>query len=296
MNPTRPPMIFSCSRTSGHRRWRVVLLAMAFLGAGMARAEEASGSDAPASCVRLGLQSWTCRRMTFEQVVEFALRHDIRFLQLFPKHISPDAPREEILRKKALLERNGLVCYAFGVARTSTDREQDRRLFEFARLMGLKLLIVAPDDLDSWDVLEELATEYDMRLAIHNEGPGTTYSDPAVVKRILAKRDRRIGVCLDVGHVTESGHDAAQVFREYGDRVFDIHLKDKRRVRSAAGCSVVDVDIGAGDVNFAGLFREIRRSHWCGVMAIETDSRDVAADPDPFVTHAAAFFRKGTSD
>ena len=41
--------------------------------------------------------------------------------------------------------------------------------------------------------------EYDIKLAIHNHGTGTVYGAPATVKAVLAKRDRRIGVCLDVG-------------------------------------------------------------------------------------------------
>lgn len=239
---------------------------------------------------KIGLQSWTCRNMTFEEVVTFAEQHHIKYLQLFPKHLDPTAPREETLRKKAIMAEHGLVCYSFGVSKTSLDAAANRRLFEFAKLMGVSMIVVEPKDPKEWDLLEPLVKEFDIRLAIHNHAKGSPYGDPATVRAILATRDPRIGVCLDVGHLTEAGFDAAKVFRDYGDRVFDIHLKDKKTIPAEPKPLVLDVENGQGDVNYAGLFAEIRRTHWSGVMAIETDSAEFASDPAPLVESAVKFF------
>ena len=167
--------------------------------------------------------------MTFDQVVAFATKHGIKSIQFIKSHLDPTAPAEESLRKKAVLEANGLTAYTFGVNGTSMDKEANRKLFEFAKLMGIKVIIVEPKNLAEWDNLEALVKEYDIKLAIHNHGKGSVYGDPATVQKILAARDRRIGVCLDIGWITAAGFDAAKVFREYGDRVFDMHLKDKDR-------------------------------------------------------------------
>jgi len=119
------------------------------------------------------------------------------------------------------------------------------------------------------------------------------YGDPATVKKILAARDRRIGVCLDIGWITAAGFDAAAVFRDYGDRVFDMHLKDKVIEVSADGKKTpVDTEIGKGQANYAALFAEIKRIGWNGVMAIETDSKAFAEDPNRLVSEAKAFFAK----
>lgn len=240
---------------------------------------------------QLGLQSWTCRNMTFDQVVEFATKHGITQLELIAAHLDPAAPREESLRKKAILDKHGLTAYSFGVAATSLDKEKDRQLFEFARLMGMKVIIVEPKDMAAWDHLEALVKEYDIKLAIHNHGTGTRYGDPATVKKVLAERDRRIGVCLDVGWVTAAGFDVAAVFRGYGDRVYDMHFKDKKVETSADGKSVpVDTEIGKGQANYAGLFAAIKETKWSGVMAIETDSKAFAEDPNRLVGEAKVFF------
>ena len=243
----------------------------------------------------LGLQTWTCRNMTFDQVVDFALKHGITQVQFIAAHLDPNGPREETLRKKAILDQKGLVAYSFGVNRTSMDKEANRKLFEFAKLMGIKVIIVEPRNQAEWDNLEELVKEYDLKLAIHNHGTGTVYGDPATVKKILASRDKRIGVCLDVGWITAAGFDAATVFRDYGaDRVFDMHFKDKtvdRSTKDKNGNPVAtDTEIGKGQTNYPALFAEIKKSRWSGVMAIETDSKAFAEDPNRLVAEAKTFF------
>lgn len=242
---------------------------------------------------QLGLQSWTCRNMTFEQVVDFATRHGITQLELIAAHLNPADPHEETLRKKSLLTERGLTAYSFGVAGTTLDKEKDRQLFEFARLMGMKVIIVEPKEMAAWDHLELLVKEYDIKLAIHNHGAGSVYGDPAIVRKILAERDPRIGVCLDVGWITAAGFDAAEVFRRYGDRVYDMHFKDKKIEMTTEGKPVpVDTEIGQGQANYAGLFAAIKETKWSGVMAIETDSKAFAADPSRLVSEARLFFAR----
>ncbi len=241
--------------------------------------------------IKLGLQSWTCRNMTFEQVVAFAEKHHIKYLQLIAKHMDPNDPIELNLHKKALLEAKGMRVYTFGVNATSLDKEVNRKLFEFARRMGIRMIIVEPKDQAQWDNLEALVKEYDIKLAIHNHGTGTVYGDPATVRAVLAKRDKRIGVCLDVGWVTAAGFDAAEVFKSYNGRVFDLHFKDKRVETTAEGKKVaVDTEIGKGASNYPGLFAEIKKSGWSGVAAIETDSKAFAEDPNRLVQEASTFF------
>jgi sugar phosphate isomerase/epimerase len=241
--------------------------------------------------VRLGLQTWTCNRMSFDEVVEFAVKHHITQLQFISGQFDPEAPREETLRKQAILQAKGLTCYTFGVSKTTLDKEQNRKLFEFAKLIGAKLIVVEPGNPAEWDNLEQLVQEYDIKLAIHNHGKGSVYGDPATVQAILAKRDKRIGVCLDVGWITAAGFDAAQVFTAYGDRVYDLHFKDKKIEKGVDGRdAIIDVALGTGSANYAGLFAAIKASGWSGVMAIETDSRAFQADPNQLVAEGAKFF------
>ena len=110
------------------------------------------------------------------------------------------------------------------------------------------------------------------------------------MRRVLASRDKRIGVCLDVGWVTSAGFDAAEVFRSYGDRVYDMHFKDKQPDPADKKSGWSDTLIGQGRANYAGLFRAIEEARWAGVLAIETDSGAFARSPGPLVQSAAEVF------
>lgn len=237
----------------------------------------------------LGIQTWTLRNLDFDEVVAFAKKHQIKNLQMISKHMDPHASPEVTKQKRAVLDKNGLTCYSFGVAGTSLNQKQNRELFEFAKLMGIKVIIVEPRDFAILDMLEELVKEYDIRIAIHNHGITSMYGNPLIVRSLLKDRDKRMGVCMDVGWVTSARFDAAKVFNEYGGRVYDIHLKDKKVNNTPKGDVATDTEIGKGDANYAGLFKVLAEVKWNGVLAIETDSRAFAGDPNDFVKEAKTF-------
>lgn len=245
---------------------------------------------------KLGIQTWTLRNMNFDQVVEFATKHQIKQLQMIGNHMDPHAPVAETRRKKAILDQHGLVCYTFGVAGTSLDQAKNRQLFEFAKELGIKVIVVEPGDFKILDLLEELVKEYDIRIAIHNHGITSLYGNPTVVKNLLRHRDPRMGVCMDVGWVTSARFDAAKVFRDYEGRVYDIHLKDKKVNNTPNGDVATDTKIGEGDANYNGLFAELKKANWDGVLAIETDSGAFAGSPDGFVAAAKEFVAKGFAE
>ncbi len=252
----------------------------------LAAAATSFAADLPS---QLGIQTWTLRNMKFEQVVDFAKAQGIKNLQVIGNHMDPKAPVEETKRKKAVLDAAGLKPYTFGVAGTSLDKEENRKLFEFAKLLGMKLIIVEPNDFKILDNLEELAREYDIRVAIHNHGIRSLYGNPAVVRALLKHRDPRMGVCMDAGWIASTGMDPTKVFKEYDGRVFDIHLKDKRIEKTEGDDVSFDTHIGEGRAKIQNLLAELKSANWQGVLAIETDSNDFAKDPTEFVKRAKAF-------
>ena len=254
-----------------------------------------TASIAPPLCAgdlsqQLAIHTYTLRNLTFEQAIEFAQRHGIKELQLTSNHIDPKSAPEEWVKKKAALDAAGVHAYTLGVASTSMKPEENRRLFELAKVMGMKLVVVEPADFRIWDNLEQLAKEFDIRVAVHNHGIKSLYGNPAVVKQVIGHRDARLGVCLDVGWITSSNLDAAKVYREYEGRVFDLHLKDKIVKKTEQGDDVaLDTEIGAGQANLKGLFAELQKSGYTGHLALETDGDNFAKSPDDFIDHAKKF-------
>lgn len=245
----------------------------------------AADAEAP---VQLGLQSWTCRFMSFDELVQFAERQHIKYIELCDRHLDPFASPEVVQARKSQLVRHGLIPYAFGVVVLSNDAAKNQRLFQFARALGVRILVADCAGDDAWDEIEREVKRYDIRVAIHNHGPGSPHANPLDLKHVLEGRDARIGFCLDVGHLTSCGLDAATVFRQCHDRVFDFHLKDKRP-RGPHG-QYVDTFIGQGITRCDDLFAAITALHWHGVMALEADSGEFAQAPDAFVTATRAYF------
>ena len=241
---------------------------------------------------QVGLQTWTCRNMTFDEMVAFAEKHGLKHIQAIGKHIDPMGSLEEAQKRKAVLDAKGMSFYTFGVAGTFQEKEKNRKLFDFAKAMGIKVIIVEPkNDKALWDGLEELVKEYDIKLAIHNHGKDSVYGTPEKVWSVLKDRDARIGVCMDVGHLTGAGFDAGKEFVAYKGRVHDIHLKDKK-VDTIDGKQVItDVMVGTGAANYKGLLAELKKAKWPGVMAIETDNATFAKEPSEFVAGAIKFVK-----
>lgn len=245
--------------------------------------------SATAALPQVGLQTWTCRNLSFDQMVAFAVEHDLKRIQLYRSHVDPRDAVEVNAAKLAVLREHGIEPYAM-YAGMGRDLNEDRRYFALARQYGMAFLVVEPADQSKWPELLALAREHGLRLAVHNHGLETTYGDPATVRALLERYDE-LAVCLDVGWVTAAGFDAAEVFRRYGDRVIDLHFKDKRVVTTEGRRVAEDTLPGEGHVNFPGLFKAIRETGWSGTMAIETDSAVFAEDPRELVQFSKAFFR-----
>ena len=139
-------------------------------------------------------------------------------------------------------------------------------------------------------MLEQFAKVYDIKVAVHNHKIDSPYGNPVTAKMLLADRDHRIGFCLDAGWMTTTRLDLAEVYEGYGDRVFDVHLKDKTVTGTADGDVFEDVNIGEGHGNLKGLFKAMLHAGYDGKIAIETDQE--LEDPTEFVKGAIAFVKE----
>jgi sugar phosphate isomerase/epimerase len=238
--------------------------------------------------LKLGVQTWTLRNLSFDQVVDFCQKHQIKYVELIPDHLGLNGSKEDWQKKKDAMEKAGLIPYTFGVAGTTLDKEKNRQLFECAKFFGMKLIVVEPGDFKIFDSLEELAKEYDIKVAVHNHGIYSMYGNPAVLRNVLMHRDAHIGVCLDAGWIASSRLDPAKTFKEYNGRVFDIHLKDKKVRSTERGDTYTDVFLGEGDAKLKDLLKACKDANYDGVLAVETDNN--LKDPTEHMTKAIEFF------
>ena len=203
---------------------------------------------------KLGVARYTLHKQKFDRALEMLQDMDVHYMGLMEGSINYDATDAEIAAYKAKAAKFGVEVVSLGPLYYSTEEELVAAC-KFAKRYGMKYISVVPFEWNpkikdikdpkerakvcpgrEWrlesdrmmDLLEKYCREYDLRAAVHNHGPDNAYLYPtaeASLKRI-GNRDKRLGVCLDVGHERRAGLDPAAFIRKYGDRVVEVHMKN----------------------------------------------------------------------
>ena len=135
--------------------------------------------------VKLGLQSYSLRRLSFEDALREVANLGLKFVEAYPEHLPPSVA--EVGRARELCDRYGVRIVAHGVNHMPRDEGKLRELFEFARQLGLEVLTADPDP-DSFDLLDEMVEEYDPEIeAILANPESPTYIQALELKNILLK-------------------------------------------------------------------------------------------------------------
>ena len=141
-------------------------------------------------------------------------------------------------------------------------------------ITGIRTITANPQpDADTFASLDKLVAEYDMKIAIHNHGPGALYDKLDGVMKIIQDHDKRIGACVDCGHFLRSGEDPVKAVKTLGPRVFGAHIKDDVELGKASK----NVVIGKGKLDVVALFKALREIKFPadGSLALEYE-----ANPD----------------
>ena len=76
-------------------------------------------------------------------------------------------------------------------------------------------------------ILDKMVKEFDIKLAIHSHGPeDKRFPSPHDVWKAVEPYDKRIGLCIDVGHTARAKVDPADAILKCRARLYDLHLKD----------------------------------------------------------------------
>lgn len=267
----------------------------AALAAGMAAAPRWSfGADAKPSNYGgfvMGLQTYTFREFPAEQALKFAHELGCGTVEMFDAHFPVTSSAEQIAAMKKSAAANGVKILTHGVNPFTKDHEANRRWFEFAKAAGIRNLSADPTE-DSFDSLDKLVAEYDVRIAIHNHGPGARYDKVADTLNAIHGRHPNIGACADLGHYIRSAEDPVRAIQLFKGRLFGIHLKDfAEQKRDAKG-----VILGQGHLDLAGVFRALKEvefpSDACVALEYEENPKNPLDDVKACLAAAAAGARK----
>ncbi len=189
---------------------------------------------------KIGIAGYTFHKKNVDQTIAAMKELDLHSLCVKDFHLKLDCTQEEADAFKAKLAEAGIVPVGVGPIYADTE-EVARKGFEQAKKLGVRVVVGVPfeyGEVDGkktrvesdkmLDIVDRLVKEYDMVYAIHNHGPDIPYLFPtaeAAIKRI-GNRDKRIGVCLDIGHERRAGLDPVKFIEQNSDRIYDVHLKN----------------------------------------------------------------------
>lgn len=217
----------------------------------------------------IGIQSYSLREFNLHDAVRHIQGMGIHFVELYSKHLAPDATEEQIAETTKLLSAAGIKLNAHGVNRFTADHEANRKLFVFAKQAGFRNMTADPAP-ESFDSLDKLCAEFDLRICIHNHGPGHRYNKIADVVNAVKNRHPHIGACVDCGHFIRTKEDPIQALHELKGRVFALHLKDDTKQDGGSH----NVVLGQAHLDVPGLFKALRETKFPadGALSLEYEA------------------------
>ncbi|WP_430972066.1 sugar phosphate isomerase/epimerase family protein [Sunxiuqinia rutila] len=259
-------------RTSG---LLVLLIAVMTLGVSCQSAQKPATEDVKKEIkFKLGVASYSLRKFDTDKTLAFTKQLGADYIAFKSFHLKLDATDAEIAEAVKKSKAAGVDLYAGGVIYMKTEAEVDQA-FEYAKKAEMDMIVGVPSH-ELLPYVENKVKEYDIKLAIHNHGPGDKLYSSAESAYVLIKdMDPRMGLCIDIGHTKRIGRSPSQDVKDFYDRVLDIHIKDVTKAdHDGSTC-----EIGHGVIDFDQFLNDLVDLGYDGVVALEYEKDG----DDPFV-------------
>jgi sugar phosphate isomerase/epimerase len=233
---------------------------------------------------KLGVASYSFREFTQEQALDMTLRCGVNQITFKSMHLPLDSDKETIKKTVVLCKQKGVNLYGGGVIYMKSKAEVDQA-FEYAKAAEMKMIVGVPNH-DLLDYVEGKVKEHDIMLAIHNHGPGDLVYPSAESAYVLIKnRDKRMGLCIDIGHTKRINRNPEQDLKDFFDRVIDVHIKDVT-ASNADGTTCI---IGRGVINFPSFMKSVVKLKYKGTLSLEYEAE--GKDPLPGMMESFGFVK-----
>lgn len=194
-----------------------------------------------------------------------------------PKYVTYNLAPGEITAVKDRLNAMSIRMAAYRVPTIGPGEEASRKLFEFAKNIGVAIIVSEhiPDDLSTVD---KLANEFSVSVALC----GT----PSTVIAAESSLSKRVGAWGDTGEWMQQGIKPLDAVAQFKDRLLVLNVRD----RSALGKGGKDVPLGTGAAGLPGFFRDMFQMQV--KPALITVSAAASPDPSPALTRTLEAFEK----
>jgi inosose dehydratase len=234
--------------------------------------------------VRLGLASYTLRKMSLDNALTVCQKLAIKHISLKDFHLKLNSSDAEIAEAVQKCKDAGVELGSGGVIYMKSEAEVDAA-FEYARKAGMNMIIGVPQH-EMLPYAEKKVKEYNIRLAIHNHGPGDKVYPSCESAYVLIKNmDPRMGLCLDIGHTQRIQRDPSADLKDYFERIFEIHMKDVTSSDSDGKA----IEVGRGVIDIPGFLKTILKMKFSGIVSFEYEKEDI--DPVPGLAESLGYVK-----
>ncbi len=258
-----------------------------FFGAAGAAAllQPGIAADQPGD-IRLGVATYSLRNFPRAQAIAMVKELGIRYVSIKEVHLLYKSTPAEMTAGRDEFDGAGLTISSGGVIYMDKGDEAAIRVyFDYAKSCGMPM-IVAGATPQTLPIIEKLAKQYNIRVAVHNHGPeDKVFPNPQVALKLMGNMDSRVGVCMDVGHTVRTGVDLIDTIRAAGNRLLDVHVKDLRDLKDAKS----QCPVGDGAMPIVAMFKELRKMKYQGLVALEYEID--AGNPLPGMQKSFAYMR-----
>ena len=290
---------------------KAILLSGCALVVGVAcMAVPAVAQDTPKGCPtaesigwHLGCQAYSFNKFTFYEAVDKTASLGLKWIEAYPgQRLSLDKPesvkfdqsmpadlQKEVLAK---LKAANVTLVNYGVVGVSKDEADARKLFDFAKAMGIQTIVSEPAPA-ALPMIDKLCAEYNINISIHNHPKPSMYWDYKKVLDATKGLSNRIGSCSDTGHWCRSGISPVEAITALCEakRVKSLHFKD---LNEFGNPEAHDVAWGTGKSDAKGVLTELYKTGFKGVFSIEYEYNWENSVPD--IAVCVANFEKMTQE
>ena len=216
------------------------------------------------SDLQIGIAGYSFIKLSVNDAITITRQTGISAISIKDKHLPLDSTKEEAFEIIEKFKQNGINIYAAGMITMKNEQDIDSA-FDYAKNIGVGMIIASPD-ISLLKYLEQKVVESNIKIAIHNGGPEDKwYPTPKAVYDNIKSYDKRIGICLDIGHTQRAGINPIEAYNQYTDRVIDIHIKDVDAPKADAN----EVELGRGIIDIPALVSSLYKQKYTGRCSIE---------------------------
>lgn len=223
--------------------------------------------------IKLGLSSYSLNSLPLDQFIPVAKALGFQHVTAFRAHV-PFATGNLADCKAAMqkLTDAGLKVTSTGVINITTDEAAARKAFDNLKGCGMQKFCGRPAH-EALSLTEKLCREYDLVCAIHNHGPTDLYPTGPDVLKAVRSLDRRVGLCLDVGHGWLADENPADTIHQAGARLFELHLKDTKGPKDGKSTDAGPVAVGRGLLDIKGIMAALVQVKFTGEASFEYEEQ-----------------------